>query len=338
VSVPADLSAHAARLIGCPVLDVRRVGGGGNNALYRVQSAVACHALKYYPPDERDRLGTEFAALGFLHAQGERRIPAPVAVDAALRLAVYDWIDGSVPAVLDDADIDEAFAFVDRLTATSRLPAAAMLGDASAACLTPAAAHAQLEVRRARLAPALAADGALADFIAGEFDPCCMRLTAQWRRWCDATGLAADRPLPAEARQLSPSDFGRHNMLRGRDGLVFIDFEYFGWDDRVKLVSDFVLHPGSSFSPERQLAILAEAERRFAPLDGGFSDRLRALIGVFGLIWCLILLNVYLPDAWRRREAAGLTADPADARARQLLRAREFLAQLQEVLHACQFC
>ena len=40
-------------------------------------------------------------------------------------------------------------------------------------------------------------------------------------------------------RALSPSDFGLHNALRGQDGqLRFVDFEYFGWDDPVKLVSD----------------------------------------------------------------------------------------------------
>ena len=48
-------------------------------------------------------------------------------------------------------------------------------------------------------------------------------------------------------RALSPSDFGLHNALRTKDGqLRFIDFEYFGWDDPVKLVSDTAIQPGSS--------------------------------------------------------------------------------------------
>ena len=57
-------------------------------------------------------------------------------------------------------------------------------------------------------------------------------------------GLSLDEPLPAAERCVSPSDFGFHNALRTPDGrLAFIDFEYAGWDDPAKTVSDFFCQP-----------------------------------------------------------------------------------------------
>ncbi|MFX9699951.1 hypothetical protein ABTP10_19680, partial [Acinetobacter baumannii] len=54
-----------------------------------------------------------------------------------------------------------------------------------------------------------------------------------------------DAAIDPSARCLSPSDFGFHNAVQRPEGqIVFVDFEYFGWDDPVKLTCDFMLHPG----------------------------------------------------------------------------------------------
>ena len=42
---------------------------------------------------------------------------------------------------------------------------------------------------------------------------------------------------------LSPSDFGFHNIISKKNNLFFIDFEYAGWDDPIKLLCDFFLNP-----------------------------------------------------------------------------------------------
>ena len=64
-------------------------------------------------------------------------------------------------------------------------------------------------------------------------------------------------------RALSPSDFGLHNAMRDEDGrLRFIDFEYFGWDDPVKLVSDTALHPGSELPGSSAKRLIATALAR----------------------------------------------------------------------------
>ena len=62
--------------------------------------------------------------------------------------------------------------------------------------------------------------------------------------------------LPEKNWFLSPSDFGFHNALRGNNGkIIFLDFEYFGWDDPVKLCCDTILHPGMRLSSMQKVSI-----------------------------------------------------------------------------------
>ena len=42
---------------------------------------------------------------------------------------------------------------------------------------------------------------------------------------------------------VSPSDFGFHNIIKIKKKLFFIDFEYGGLDDPIKLLCDFLCNP-----------------------------------------------------------------------------------------------
>ena len=76
--------------------------------------------------------------------------------------------------------------------------------------------------------------------------------------------------------------------------LIFLDLEYFGWDDPVKLVSDFWWHPGMSLDDRLKSKWLSEASRLFVKNDPDFLTRINALHPAYGLRWALIVLNIYL--------------------------------------------
>jgi len=48
----------------------------------------------------------------------------------------------------------------------------------------------------------------------------------------------------------SPSDIGKHNLIKTRAGYFFIDFEYAGLDSFLKIIYDYVLHPKNFIKPE----------------------------------------------------------------------------------------
>ena len=149
-----------------------------------------------------------------------------------------------------------------------------------------------------------------------------------------AHGLEFSRALPKEQRSLVPADFGFHNCLRGADGtLVFLDFEYFGWDDPVKVTADTLLHPGVPMEGGERERFRNVALEIYGE-DEHFAARLSALYPLFGLRWGLILLNEFLPQRWRLRSAAGEAESWSAAKARQLARAREFVARIEEMENA----
>ncbi|MFP6749711.1 MAG: hypothetical protein VCD66_19215 [Alphaproteobacteria bacterium] len=144
-------------------------------------------------------------------------------------------------------------------------------------------------------------------------------------------GLDFGRSIGPSRLTLSPSDFGFHNAIRRSDGrLEFIEFEYFGWDDPVKLVADFLLHPGMGLDGELRRRFRCGAAAVFGG-DHGFDARLRALFPLYALRWCLIVLNEFLPERWLRRDYAGAHRDREFALTTQLAKARAMLARLEDV-------
>ena len=212
-------------------------------------------------------------------------------------------------------DIDLAADLIKRIIVLGRGPDQAEFGLASAACLSGAALVRQIDARFARLLDVAADDGALERFLRLEYEPAVGLAVRRAETAIDREGGDFTQVLDPPFRTLSPSDFGFHNALRKRDGgLVFVDFEYFGWDDPAKMVADFLWHPGMDLPTELR-ARFYDATRSIIAGHGDsrFEHRVRALYPLFGLCWCLILLNEFLPEGWARR-SSGRSANHAEAK------------------------
>ncbi len=323
MSAGDDFVFRAGELLaGEPVRSFARVGGGGNNRLFRVSYAGVTRALKWYPQtegDPRDRLGVEFAALRFLAAAGIDDVPRALASAPAERCALYEWIDGERVAARDPATVEAMLAFLRRLHAARTAPGAAALPRAAEAVGSWDELCEQVERRFAGLAGAAATEPELAAFLAGEARPLWTRLTSGTRQ------PGAGPPT------LSPSDFGAHNMLRRPDGrAAFLDFEYFGWDDPVKLVADVLWHPALELDAEAAGQFRAGVADIYRD-DASFQERLHVRLPAFGLRWALIVCNEFLPDRWERRRLAGASPDWTAAKARQLALARSLVKRANAV-------
>ena len=320
----------AERLIGAPIETLDPVGGGRNSRVYHVRSARGEFALKQYPArdqDPRDRLGAEWRALELMARHGIDRVPLALAADTEHGFILLSWLDSAAPGPIGAKDIDQAAGFLAQIHALRGDPAAAAFGPASEACLSGDEIQRQIGQRLARLHAVAASEDRLHRFLDGPFAGLSERLFVQARSQLRDD---FDAVLPIDRRSLVPSDFGFHNSLRRADGtLVFFDFEYFGWDDPVKLTADIMLHPGTTLSPRLVQQFRRAAETLYGG-DPGLGARLAAFLPLFGLRWVLILLNEFLPDRWQRRVAAGAVEDWPAAKQRQLARAQALLARLEE--------
>lgn len=337
-----SLAALVGASLGETLHDLTLVRGGGNNRIYRAELDAGPVAVKSYHPtadgSHLQRLDRETRSFAWLRACGIDTVPGVRGVSAAHAFAVYDWVDGEkLPAAISDAEREATIGAVNRFLDTLHSAKPSPEGGrwlAQEACLSTEELLRQIEQRVDRLKAV--EDPALAPFLADRLAPVLDRARARAVAAQAKTDLPWDCALPESAWDFSPSDFGTHNALRtATGGLVFVDFEYAGWDDAVKLTSDFLWHPGMQLSATARSAYLQAALRRYGDVLG-FADRLAAQHPLYGLRWCLILLNEFLPERWQKRlfAAGGRLAesDWGAAKMRQLDRAGAYLRAAHRIV------
>lgn len=327
-----DVMEAVAALASREVVRIERIEGGLNNTVARVDTTAGPLLAKIYFPDDRDRLGAEFGMLSFLWRHGVRSIPEPLAADRGRRIGLYEFVEGRrfVPAEVGEREVDQLVQLLADMAKLISAPGAERLGEASDSAFSLAG---HVDKVRSRLGRFLTAAGVHPD--AGSFarsevvpllDEACALIESGARR----LGGDPRSELPRGERVLSPADHGFHNALRRPDGsLVFLDFEYAGWDDPAQMIGNACWQPAVPI-PETLRPRFVDGV--LASLGSGVRERLDLLFPLLGLKWSLILLNEFLPDEGRRRAFAGRR--PEAVRAAQLDKAREYAGRVRAALSA----
>jgi hypothetical protein len=333
-----DQAVEVARALIGGAVEVNRLATRGRNSrIWHVYSSGREFALKQYPSrqdDPRDRLSTEVGALRLMERYDITTVPRVLGCDRKRGYALLSWIDGSEVSEISDADVDAAILFLAAIHGLRTTPWAGEQPLAAEACLFGCEIERQILRRLGTFHEMARDEHELIDFIDNSIAVQLAVEVSKAQRQGGAGGLAFDAELPQEWRSLVPSDFGFHNSLRRRNGsLAFFDFEYFGWDDPMKLTADILLHPGQPLQPPQRRRFRRAATQLYGA-DPAFATRLSTYLPLFGLRWVLILLNEFIPERWQRRILAGESSSWNDVKTRQLTRAREFLAALPEKLEA----
>jgi hypothetical protein len=281
------------------------IKAGRNSRVYKVDGRDSQAILKIYyrhPEDTRDRLSAEFAFLSMLSAVSSIPAPRPLWCDDRLGLGLYEFLPGDCVTEIWSKDIDQAVDFIQTINQFRESKVAKELGAASEACWTVEEHINLVKKRVSRLYDSISKQD---ERKAKEFVETCLRpaLGAVARRIKIEYGQTKRLGCtPYHFRILSPSDFGFHNVLRTKGQLFFVDFEYAGWDDPVKLMCDFACQPEVPANPE-------QVKRFWQALvewlgDSDLMMYAESLVTLYRVKWCCILLNEYLqPESERRAHA-----------------------------------
>lgn len=309
-------------------ISIEILGGGRNSRVFK----VACRdgtvfAAKFYyrhSNDSRDRCAVEYRAFSFLWEQGVRKVPKPVVCNEEGTLGIYEFIVGdSFLDAISERDVNQAVAFLKGLYHLRNHENAKNLPVAAEASFSFEDIVKQVENRFQKLCSIEEKPNGLGEFLNLEFNPFLKDVVRD-------TGY--DSSLFDKAiRTLSPSDFGFHNALKRANGeIVFLDFEYFGWDDPAKMIVDFLLHPAMKLSENLKQKFLKEMLVSFAD-DPRLKKRVQKVYPLFGMKWCMILLNEFLPDQYLRRHFASTEGvDRETVLKNQLEKARKMLMAVRE--------
>jgi hypothetical protein len=286
------------------IRNVSKIKGRANSEVFRLDGRHAGQFfLKIYPDlqlDARTRLHNEVSAINLL-SNNDFPVPRHIDNDTDLNWAVFEYIDGIKVAHTDPDFIDESWDFISDLN--EKFPYFQYKDKfdfASEACICGDNLIQQINSRLQLFDKS--ENSQLKAFIKDEFLPEFMTYKSST---VPRNRFLFETPLQESNYILSPSDFGSHNALRNQRGeIVYFDFEYFGWDDPVKLISDFLWHPGMEISIEQKQKWLEKAAVLFKH-DSGFIQRLNCYMPLFAFKWCLILLNEFIPENIHQKVRTG---------------------------------
>ncbi len=287
---------------------------GGNNRVFRVISGNSSYVLKKYfvsDKDGRDRLAAEFNFSQFLWKNGIRKIAQPFSKNCEKHSGLYQYVEGKRPGRNDVKKdyIIKAMDFIDDINSPALRGAALKPGRvidmASDFCSCTEQYIDGVEKRIERISQIRVCDDAtqaLSDFLTAWLVPEWKKIRNNICRSEFFETLISDLHLI-----LSPSDFGFHNcLINGSGQMFFIDFEYAGWDDPVKLICDFFCQPEIPVSMQF-FDYCAERIHKIAGTD--IAHRAEALMPLFRIKWCCIMLNDFLKSGSQRRRYAFFDED-----------------------------
>lgn len=292
--------------------------GGANNRVYKLDAGSKSYLLKSYfrsADDKRDRLGAEYSFISFCRENGIEYVPEPFAADSENAMALYEFIEGDIPLCAEGKYIFKALDFFIKINQFRNSEPAGKLPVASEACFS---VDAHFECVKRRLEKLCGIDRSTSpeadalDFVESKLLPA-FGLAEKSMRDSD---LDAGRDLVRDDRRISPSDFGFHNAIVGKDGHIrFIDFEYAGWDDPAKAVCDFFSQPRIPV-PEAFVPDFIDALEEFSGEE--FRERIKLLFPLYRIKWCCIMLNEFLVSEMSRRSYADENITPEKRKRAQL--------------------
>ena len=323
----------AVSILDIEVETAEKVSNGGNAGVFKLSlSDKRVVKFKIYPIDKNhNRLKSEFLASEVISTLKIGRVPLPIAQDVELGIAIYEWIEGERLLSATQEYLDSSLNFLRNLHFLRNDPQFLEVTNASAACFSLDDIKNQLFKRLDQFQSARIVYPELDKFLLNDFLP--VVESGLEYAWSQSISTDLKNKISTESQTLSPSDFGIHNVIVCKDcSYAFIDFEYFGWDDPVKLISDFCFHPGTQLSEEQVEYWVQKAVHIYGE---DVKLRLNAFRPLIGLIWCLILLNDFRPEIWQRR----ILADESKISTKektllsQLYRAKAFLTRIKVLIN-----
>lgn len=288
----------ACSLGGTVALNVFPVDGGRNSRIYRVESNDNSFALKFFRADRegrKERFEAETTALAVFDECGIKETPRIIAKDRANNCVLMEWISGERVENYGPKEAKVLVSFIQKVHAIAHNEMRRGVRNATEACLNAGEIIRQINLRLDRLDTARSANRELDGFICNEFKPALDEISVWSQEQYEHAGLNFDRNIAPEHRTLSVVDFGFHNVLRKQNEFYFLDFEFFGWDDPVKLAADTLQHPGMALDGEMK-QILFSGFMDIFEKDETFLSRFKSLYPLFGLKWSMIMLNQFVQD------------------------------------------
>ena len=313
---------------------------GGNNRLFKVsfKDDFSIMVKRFYLSDncqDFPRAKTEYQAFKFFWDHGNHKVPQPIFINLPNQISAYQFVEGKIlqPDQINENMVSQLTNFIRDLTLLSKTNHTQKIGAASDSCLSFSDYLHSIKKRFLRIQQELPEDKnylPIKIFLDKKFKPVWEKVESKFMQQVSKMifPITLNQKFEKKEMILSPSDFGFHNCLMQEDGqIIFLDFEYFGWDHQAKLIADFLFHPAMELSHQlkTQFVIQSLTELKASDL---LVNRLKQVIAPVGLKWCLLILNFCCSRVLGRKKYANPSIKEEEFIFLQLQKAENKLKQV----------
>ena len=269
--------------------------GGINSKIVKVKDLESkdSYALKFYSNERNEAKIRQAREIAFLKlASNTRRTKTPFLKDFNLddQWCLLQWIEGEKVSKLSKREIDQIVEFIKELNEPRIESISNKLPDAKDKLINLEQTLGIIQERLKYILqkePINEIEIKYRKWIEGKLSPTIKRKSI------DALKKNKKSIWSRRDFVVSPSDVGTHNMIKKGEKLYFIDFEYGGYDDICKLLSDWFIHPNGNLNKEEREYFLKLVEEANITNDNKWKERLYLVMPLFHLKWCLIMLKEY---------------------------------------------
>ena len=274
------------------VSKINKIKNKGNSYLYKIVfDNNYSYLYKKYSHEKlfnHSRLNAEKKAYDYLNKFKIQKNNLPLYFNNELNFSLIEWYDGKKIKFMSNSYLEEFILFIKKIN-NKKIFRTKYFNNASASCFSYDNIKDQIYFRINDINKFTGDNKELSFFLNNDIKLFLNQILVESKlNWL----VKSNKLLEISNRILSPSDFGLHNVLLVSKKIKFLDFEYFGWDDPAKLICDFILHPSMSLNID-QKKYWIKSLVNFFQKDINLIHRIKHSYFLYGIIWCLIILNIY---------------------------------------------
>jgi len=288
--------------LGANESSLTKLSGGINNSVFSCYSNSRKWVIKVYPNediDQQDRMKAEVDFLRYAAIVAPGYTPKLIEIDKKLRCIVMEHITGDLylskvqRPCLDHLKL--CASFIEKLNSNINLSHEMIHLDAAESfsalsghilCIRKRFSSMNTQHIPSQLKEKASKMHGLLEKRINEVD---IKLASQ------IDSCIINDPIRDCDKWVSPSDFGFHNAVFTSNKIMFIDFEFAGWDDPSKTILDFWMQPRIQVPNSWLTMILHSFTQQQIKY---FLKRLNAAVDIFELKWATIILSILNPNRY----------------------------------------
>ena len=285
------------RGIGEKAKKVDALKGGINSKVFKVEadSGLIYVYKKYKLPtniNQRNRCEAETNFLMYCKNIKVSNVPRLINFNVKQNWSILSWIEGDTVSKINRDEITQTADFFSKINSMSLTRRCEVMGDAAESCKTADQFLLTIEERLKRIYMSMYKRETSIEALEWIKDVIIPSFTFHKDELLKKSLQEHWGGEYSSSKVVSPSDIGPHNMIRDKQTINFIDFEYSGIDNLAKLTADLLLCPKSQVENIQEKEYINIMKKRLSKtIDSTWVERLKDIRNLIVIKWCLIQLN-----------------------------------------------